>query len=135
MARGARTAPRSTGLKESEEKMTDLLLKRSRIALNEVYDVVCEGRIVGRIMLTGVPASYWSWTLGIASTKAALPRAATRLRSKPRYRRARHRCPRSLRTRPRGGRSLKAEKRSARLFFSPFCRTPPSADVASCIQK
>ena len=32
-------------------------------ALNEVYDVVCEGRIVGRIMLTNVPAPYWSWTL------------------------------------------------------------------------
>ncbi len=36
--------------------MTDLLLKRSRIALNEVYDVICGGRIVGRIMLTNVPA-------------------------------------------------------------------------------
>jgi len=45
------------------EEVTDLLLKRSRIALNEVYDVVCEGRIVGRIMLTNVPAPYWSWTL------------------------------------------------------------------------
>jgi hypothetical protein len=40
-----------------------LLLKRSRIALNEAYDVVCEGRIVGRIMLTNVAAPYWSWTL------------------------------------------------------------------------
>ena len=45
------------------EEVTDLLLKRSRIALNEVYDVVCEGRIVGRIMLANVPAPYWSWTL------------------------------------------------------------------------
>ena len=40
--------------------MTDLLLKRSRIALNEVYDVICEGRIVGRMMLTNAPAPYWS---------------------------------------------------------------------------
>ena len=44
-------------------EVTDLLLKQSRIALKEVYDVVCEGRIVGRIMLTNVPAPYWSWTL------------------------------------------------------------------------
>jgi len=43
--------------------MADLLLKRSRIALTEVYDVVCEGRIVGRIMLTNVPSPSWSWTL------------------------------------------------------------------------
>ena len=39
-------------------EVTDLLLKRSRIALNEAYDVVCEGRIVGRIMLTNVLAVY-----------------------------------------------------------------------------
>ena len=43
--------------------MTDLLLKPSRIALKEVYDVVCEGRIVGRIMLANVLAPCWSWTL------------------------------------------------------------------------
>jgi hypothetical protein len=49
--------------KEDLGEVSDLLLKRSRIALNEVYDVVCEGRIIGRIMLTNVPAPYWSWTL------------------------------------------------------------------------
>jgi hypothetical protein len=59
-------AKRPAVTREAEEdlgEVTDLLLKRSRIALNEVYDVVCEGRIVGRIMLTNVPAPYWSWTL------------------------------------------------------------------------
>ena len=53
--------------------MTDLLLKRSRIALNEVYDVVCEGRIVGRIMLTNVPAPYWSWTLAYSFHEGRTP--------------------------------------------------------------
>jgi hypothetical protein len=54
-------------------EVTDLLLKRSRIALNEVYDVVCEGRIVGRIMLTNVPAPYWSWTLAYSFHEGRTP--------------------------------------------------------------
>jgi hypothetical protein len=41
--------------------MPDLLLKRSRTVLNEVYDVVCEGRVVGRIALDNGPAPSWSW--------------------------------------------------------------------------
>ena len=69
--------------------MTDLLLKRSRIALKEVYDVVCEGRIVGRIMLANVLALVGPGPWRIGSTKAALQRAAKRLRSKPRSMRSR----------------------------------------------
>jgi hypothetical protein len=69
--------------------VTDLLLKRSRIALNEVYDVVCKGRIVGRIMLTNVLAPYWSWTLAYSFHEGRTPSAATRRRSKPRCRRSR----------------------------------------------
>jgi len=42
-------------------------------ALNEVYDVVCEGRIVGRIMLTNVPAPYWSWTLAYSFHEGRTP--------------------------------------------------------------
>ena len=59
--------------KEDLGEVTDLLLKRSRIALNEVYDVVCEGRIVGRIMLTNVPAPYWSWTLAYSFHEGRSP--------------------------------------------------------------
>ena len=51
--------------------MTDLLLKRS---INEVYDVVCEGRVVGRIMLTNVvPTPYWSWTLAYSFHEGRTP--------------------------------------------------------------
>ena len=32
--------------------MTDLLLKRATASPGEVYDVICEERIVGRIMLS-----------------------------------------------------------------------------------
>jgi hypothetical protein len=53
--------------------VTDLLLKRSRIALNEVYDVVCEGSIVGRIMLINVLAPYWSWTLAYSFHEGRTP--------------------------------------------------------------
>ena len=42
--------------------MPDLLLKRARIALTEVYDVVNDGRIVGRVFSNG-PEPSWSWTL------------------------------------------------------------------------
>jgi len=59
--------------KEDLGEVSDLLLKRSRIALNEVYDVVCEGRIVGRIMLTNVPAPYWSWTLAYSFHEGRTP--------------------------------------------------------------
>jgi hypothetical protein len=54
-------------------EVTDLLLKQSRIALKEVYDVVCEGRIVGRIMLANVPAPYWSWTLAYSFHEGRTP--------------------------------------------------------------
>jgi hypothetical protein len=53
--------------------MTDLLLKRSRISLTEAYDVVCGGRIVGRIMLTNVLAPYWSWTLAYSFHDGRVP--------------------------------------------------------------
>jgi hypothetical protein len=43
--------------------VADLLLKRSKITLTEVYDVVCEGRVVGRIALDNGPAPSWSWIL------------------------------------------------------------------------
>ena len=42
-------------------------------ALNEVYDVVCEGRIVGRIMLTNVPAPYWAWNLAYSFHEGRTP--------------------------------------------------------------
>jgi hypothetical protein len=35
--------------------------------------VVCEGRIVGRIMLTNVPAPYWSWTLAYSFHEGRTP--------------------------------------------------------------
>jgi hypothetical protein len=53
--------------------MSDLLLKRSRTVLNEVYDVICEGRIVGRIMLSNVLAPYWSWTLAYSFHEGRTP--------------------------------------------------------------
>ncbi|HVD74849.1 MAG TPA: hypothetical protein VNC81_14840 [Xanthobacteraceae bacterium] len=53
--------------------MTDLLLKRSRIALNEVYDVVYDGRIVGRISLSNGPAPTWSWTLAYSFHEGRTP--------------------------------------------------------------
>jgi hypothetical protein len=53
--------------------VTGLLLKRWRIALNEAYDLVCEGRIVGRIMLPNVAAPYWSWTLAYSFHEGRTP--------------------------------------------------------------
>jgi hypothetical protein len=46
-----------------KKAMPDLVLKRSRIVLNEVYDVVSEGRVVGRISLSAGPAPSWLWIL------------------------------------------------------------------------
>ena len=44
--------------------MPDLLLKRAAASPGEVYDVICEERIVGRIMLSnGSAASQWVWTM------------------------------------------------------------------------
>jgi hypothetical protein len=43
--------------------VADLLLKGSKITLTEVYDVVCEGRVVGRIALDNGPAPSWFWIL------------------------------------------------------------------------
>jgi hypothetical protein len=46
-----------------KKAMPDLVLKRLRIVLNEVYDVVSEGRVVGRIFLSAGPAPSWLWIL------------------------------------------------------------------------
>ena len=44
--------------------MADLLLRRAPAAPGEVYDVLSESRIVGRILLSDAPtASQWVWTL------------------------------------------------------------------------
>ena len=43
--------------------MTDLLLKRAAASPGEVYDVICEDRIVGRIMLSADAQFPWVWTL------------------------------------------------------------------------
>ena len=53
--------------------MTNLLLKRSRIALTEVYDVVYGGRIVGRIALSNGPAPSWSWILAYSFHEGRFP--------------------------------------------------------------
>jgi hypothetical protein len=42
--------------------MTDLLLKRATASPGEVYDVICEERIVGRIMLSADAQFPWVWT-------------------------------------------------------------------------
>ena len=43
--------------------MPDLLLKRVAASPGEVYDVICEDRIVGRIMLSADAQFPWVWTL------------------------------------------------------------------------
>ena len=43
--------------------MPDLLLKRATASPGEVYDVICEERIVGRIMLSADAQFPWVWTL------------------------------------------------------------------------
>jgi hypothetical protein len=43
--------------------MTDLLLKRATASPGEVYNVMCEERIVGRIMLSADAQFPWVWTL------------------------------------------------------------------------
>jgi hypothetical protein len=43
--------------------MTDLLLKRATASPGEVYAVMCEERIVGRIMLSADAQFLWVWTL------------------------------------------------------------------------
>ena len=53
--------------------MPDLLLKRSRITLNEVYDVVCGGRDVGRIAFRNGPDPSWSWTLAYSFHEGRTP--------------------------------------------------------------
>ena len=40
--------------------MTDLLLKRATASPGEVYDVMCEERIVGRIMLSADAQFPWA---------------------------------------------------------------------------
>ena len=53
--------------------MADLLFKRSKITLTEVYDVVCEGRVVGRIALDNGPAPSWSWILAYSFHEGRSP--------------------------------------------------------------
>ena len=43
--------------------MTDLLLKRATASPGEVYNVMCEERIVGRIMLSAEAGKPWMWSL------------------------------------------------------------------------
>ena len=43
--------------------MTDLLLKRATASPGEVYNVMCEERIVGRIMLSADAQFPWVWSL------------------------------------------------------------------------
>jgi hypothetical protein len=43
--------------------MPDLLLKRAAASPGEVYDVICEEHIVGRIMLSADAQFPWVWTL------------------------------------------------------------------------
>jgi len=43
--------------------MTNLLLKRATASPGEVYNVMCEERIVGRIMLSADAQFPWVWTL------------------------------------------------------------------------
>src|SRR5258705_1665913 len=57
--------------------MTDLLLKRATASPGEVYNVMCEERIVGRIMLSADAQFPWVWTLTYATTKTAHPPTAT----------------------------------------------------------
>ena len=76
VARQSFLSERPAVRREAKEdwEVTDLLLKQSRIALKEVYDVVCEGRIVGRIMLANVLAPCWSWTLAYSFHEGRTPR-------------------------------------------------------------
>ncbi len=56
-----------------KKAMPDLVLKRSRIVLNEVYDVVSEGRVVGRISLSAGPAPSWLWILAYRFHEGRFP--------------------------------------------------------------
>src|SRR3979411_1970424 len=69
--------------------MADLLLKRATASPGEVYDVMCEERIVGRIMLSADAQFPWVWKIGHPRTAMRLP--------------ARHRCRRSRRAGRGGG--------------------------------
>jgi hypothetical protein len=56
-----------------QKAMPDLVLKRSRIVLNEVYEVDCGGRVVGRIALDNGPAPSWSWILAYSFHEGRSP--------------------------------------------------------------
>ena len=43
--------------------MSDLLLKRATAAVGEVYDVIYEDKIVGRIMFSAPSVDPWAWML------------------------------------------------------------------------
>jgi hypothetical protein len=70
--------------------MPDLLLKRAVASPGEVYDVMCEERIVGRIMLSADEQFPWVWTSPTATTKTAHPPGYEPPREAP--------CSRSLRS-------------------------------------
>ena len=65
--------------------MPDLLLKRAAASPGEVYDVICEDRIVGRIMLSADAQFPWVWTLTYGYHEDRTP---PRLRANPRGRHA-----------------------------------------------
>src|SRR3979411_2419813 len=53
--------------------MADLLLKRATASPGEVYDVMCEERIVGRIMLSADAQFPWVWALTYGYHKDRTP--------------------------------------------------------------
>jgi len=87
--------------------MTDLLLKRATASPGEVYNVMCEERIVGRIMLSADAQFPWVWTLTYGYHEDRTPTHAT---SQP----ARQPCRRS----PRAGTGRRdARWPAARVFL------------------
>jgi hypothetical protein len=58
--------------------MTDLLLKRATASPGEVYDVMCEERIVGRIMLSADYHEDRTPTHGYEPTREAAMQAFAR---------------------------------------------------------
>jgi hypothetical protein len=52
--------------------MTDLLLKRAAASPGEVYDVICEERIAGRIMLSARHHSLYSLCASFWRTRGSV---------------------------------------------------------------
>jgi hypothetical protein len=68
--------------------MTDLLLKRAAASPGEVYDVMCEERIVGRIMLSADAQFPWVWTLTYGYHEDRTPTHGYEATARRRYRRS-----------------------------------------------